>query len=333
MKIAVLGPTGLVGVELVRFLLEHPEVSHIDLFSSSKSDFQLGQLYPHLSAIKDLELKPLEIKEITGYDFVFFATPHGISQSLLPLIEPSVGKIIDLSADFRIKDKASYQRYYNQEHKAFDLVKQFAYGLPELHKDEIVSSRFVATPGCYSTAAILALYPLAKNGLIKSTPVVNGLSGISGAGLKLDENYLFSVANENVRPYSPINHRHVAEMTQELGCDVIFCPHLVPMTRGILITCYVSCFLNNDELIEIYKDSYQSEPFVKIVENFPATKDVQGTNNCHLKVSGEENLEVTIIFAAIDNLGKGAAGQAIQCFNLMAGFKQELGLTKVGLWP
>jgi N-acetyl-gamma-glutamyl-phosphate reductase len=337
MKLGLVGATGLTGVELTRLFYSHPYIEDFDLFSSSEGNdgIEIADLYPHLKALKGKKLKLFSPEVLKNYDFVFLATPHGVSQEIMPQLITNVGKIIDLSADFRIKDHNQYSYYYGKEHKCFELVNQFSYGLPEIYREEIKLAKYIAVPGCYSTAVILALYPLARNNLVEGPAFINGLSGVSGAGLKLDSSYLFSVVNEGLKPYSiKNNHRHIAEMTQELKIPLVFCPHLIPMTRGILISCYVALKEGfKDSVIDVFKNAYLNEPFIKLVDKEVSTKDVLYTNNCMINVSLVESSKFIIIFSVIDNLIKGAAGQALQCFNLMAGFKEEAGLLEVGPWP
>lgn len=342
-RVGIINVTGYAGVELARILCRHPEVKLTSVTGRSAAGQRLSQVFPHLAAI-DLPIT----EELGEVDLIFSALDHKVSaERLLPYIRAGV-PVVDLSADFRLKSAAEYQQWYAVEHPEPDRLKEAVYGLTELHREEVASSKLVANPGCYPTGAILALAPAMKAGLIQGDIIVDGKSGVSGAGRSLKLNTLFSEANESVSAYSLDGHRHYPEITQELGrlnprtrLSVTFLPHLIPMTRGILSSCYASLVpgklgpgkAGKGELIELYRSFYQGSPFVKITTEPPATKYTLGSNDCLIHPTIDSRTNRLIVVSAIDNLVKGAAGAAVQNMNVMLGFPEAAGLEQPALYP
>ena len=280
-------------------------------------------------------------------DLAFSALPHKASaEAILPLLEKNI-RVIDISADFRLKDSKAYETWYDFTHPAPQLLQNAVYGLPELHREEIRSAKVIANPGCYPTGAILALAPAVREGIIESGIIVDGKSGLSGAGRSLTLTTHFTEANENACAYALSGHRHFPEISQELSSltsttlDITFLPHLIPMTRGILSSCYAkvkSSSIADDEkgkeqLIKLYRNFYKNEPFVRVVDNSPQTKQTWGTNLCLIHPTVDQRTGRLIVISAIDNLIKGAAGQAIQNMNLMMGFPEIMGLESFAVYP
>ena len=270
---------------------------------------------------------------LTGVDIIFAALPHGESQKLAPAILASGIPFVDLGADFRLDDAAAYQTWYGHAHQAPELLGKFVYGIPELNRDAIRGAKAVAAAGCYATAAIIALKPLVEAGLIApDSIIVDAASGVSGAGRELKEATAFNTVDGSFGAYGLLNHRHTAEMEMALGNQLLFTPHLAPMTRGILATCYGTATGQSDPLA-ILRATYTDEPFVHVTADPPATKWVSGANGCQVTARHDERTGRVLALAAIDNLGKGAAGQMIQCANLMLGLDETAGLSACGVYP
>ena len=350
-RAAVINATGYVGAELVRLLAPHPRVELVSVTGRSEVGKRLPQVFPHLWTV-DL---PITADVEGEVDVIFSALPHAASaERLAPYIEQGV-PVIDTSADFRLYDEATYAGWYG-EHPTPELLAQSVYGLPELHREAIAEARLVGVPGCYPTSAILALAPLAAQGWLDGRTVVDAKSGVSGAGRALKLTSHFSEVDSSFSAYGLSGHRHHPEMVQELSqiqdsadgageageVGVTFVPHLVPMTRGILATCYPSLregALSGEpgERIErlrsIYEDFYADAPFVHVAESPPSTKQTLGANACLVYPTVDPlSGEVTVV-SVIDNLVKGAAGGAVQCFNLMFGIPEDVGLSKIGVYP
>jgi N-acetyl-gamma-glutamyl-phosphate reductase len=270
---------------------------------------------------------------LDGIDLVFAALPHGHSQRIAASILDEGIPFVDLGADFRLNDAAAYERWYGHAHEAPELLDRFVYGTPELNRDAIRNAKAVAAAGCYATTAILALNPLVGAGLVKpDTLIVDAASGVSGAGREAKEATGFSTVDGSFSAYGLLNHRHTAEMEMAIGGRVLFTPHLAPMTRGILATCYGDATGPSDPL-QVLRDAYSNEPFVHVTDQPPATKWVTGSNGVHLTARYDERTGRVLALSAIDNLGKGAAGQMIQCANLMLGLDETAGLTTIGVYP
>jgi N-acetyl-gamma-glutamyl-phosphate reductase len=329
---AILGASGFVGAELLRLCAGHPALRPVRLFGDSQAGEALGDVHPHLAlAYPGAGIERFEASALDGIGLVFAALPHGESQAVAPAILARGIKLVDLGADFRLDDAAAYERWYQEPHRAPELLDRFVYGIPELHRAAIAGASAVAAAGCYPTAAILALKPLL--GLIDPDTInVSAASGVSGAGKKANESTHFNTVDENFTAYGLLSHRHTAEMEMALGGTILFTPHLAPMNRGILATCTAMSRGPCDPL-EALRAAYAGEPFVHVSERSPSTKWTLGSNAVHLTARYDERTGRVLAIAALDNLVKGAAGQMIQCANLMLGLDEGAGLARVGVWP
>ena len=332
-RTAILGASGYVGGELLRCLAAHPEFAPAKLYGDSKAGQPLGAVHPHLAAAyPDAAVEKFE-GDLSGIGLVFAALPHGKSQEVAPAILGSGVPFVDLGADFRLDDAAAYEAWYGHAHQAPDLLGAFVYGIPELNREAIRGAKAVAAAGCYATAAILALKPLVDAGLVKpGSIIVDAASGVSGAGRELKEATAFNTVDGSFSAYGLLSHRHTAEMEMALGGAVLFTPHLAPMSRGILATCYSEAAGQSDPL-EVLRAAYAGEPFVHVTAEPPATKWVSGSNGAQVTARHDERTGRILAIAAIDNLGKGAAGQMIQCANLMLGLDEGAGLSACGVYP
>lgn len=329
-NVAIVGATGYTGLELSRLLLSHPNVEITHLYANSNSGAVYSDIYPQFKNQLDLKLETFDPKAVPVVDILFLAVPHAQSHQYMADIYTQMVRVVDLSADFRLSNAAEFERYYNVEHSSPDLLSSVVYGLPELFYKEIQQAKCVANPGCYATSIILALFPLLKNYTVKGSLIVDAKSGVSGAGRGLKLNTLFCEASESFTPYSTGTHRHTAEVEEILDNSVFFSPHLVPMNRGILSSIYLQTNESVDEetLKQLYKSFYSNASFVNIVDKFPSTKHVQGSNMCLINISIIKGQ--IVIYSVIDNLLKGAAGQAVQNMNIMLGLDEGTGLSKVG---
>jgi N-acetyl-gamma-glutamyl-phosphate reductase len=336
-KVAVLGASGYAGAELLRLLGGHPEFEVTYATGDSAVGSLVADSYPNLAAAyPDLVYEAVDVEQAAAHDLVFLALPHGASGEVVPQLVGRVGGIVDLGADFRLRDAAAYPQWYGEEHPAPELLSQFVHGIPELYRADIVGKKLVAAAGCYPTAAALALAPLVANGLIEPTGViVDAASGVSGAGKVPKANTHFNTVDEDFTAYGLLNHRHTPEMEQATGAQILFTPHLAPMNRGILATCYArpSGNLSTDELMAALHATYDDEPFVVVSERSPSTKATLGSNAAHLTARVDGRTGWAVVICAIDNLGKGAAGQMVQCANLVAGLPEATGLTTIGVYP
>jgi len=332
-RTAILGASGYVGGELLRLIAAHPELAPAKLYGDSKAGQALGSVHPHLAATyPDAAFEKFD-GSLDGIDLIFAALPHGHSQQLGASILDSGIPFVDLGADFRLDDAATYERWYGHAHEAPELLGRFVYGIPELNRVAIKNAKAVAAAGCYATAAILALKPLVDAGLVKpGSLIVDAASGVSGAGREAKEATSFSTVDGSFSAYGLLNHRHTAEMEMALGGSVLFTPHLVPMTRGILATSYGEATGPCDPL-NMLRNAYAAEPFVRVTDQPPATKWVSGSNGVQLTARYDKRTGRVLALSAIDNLGKGAAGQMIQCANLMLGLDETAGLTTIGVYP
>jgi len=332
-RTAILGASGYVGGELLRLIAAHPELAPAKLYGESKAGQPIGAVHPHLAAIyRDAVFEKFD-GSLDGVDLVFAALPHGHSQRLAASILDSGISFVDLGADFRLDDAVTYERWYGHAHEAPELLGRFVYGIPELNREAIKSAKAMSAAGCYATAAILALKPLVDAGLVKpDSLIVDAASGVSGAGREAKESTGFSTVDGSFSAYGLLNHRHTAEMEMAIGGTVLFTPHLVPMTRGILATCYGEATGQSDPLA-VLRDAYAVEPFVHVTDQPPATKWVSGSNGAQITARYDERTGRVVALSAIDNLGKGAAGQMIQCANLMLGLDETAGLTTIGVYP
>ena len=342
-RAAVVGGSGYTGAELLRLLAGHPEIEVVHVTADSNAGRPVTELYPSLAqAYPHLDYEAFEPAAVDGVDVVFLGLPHGESQRLVPELVGRVAHVVDLAADFRLPAGA-YEQWYGHAHGAPELLGRFAFGMPELFRAEITPETHVAAPGCYPTASALALAPLLAMGFVEPTGiVVDAASGVSGRGRGLSAPSLFSEANENVAAYGLLTHRHTGEIEHTLahvyGADVqvLFTPHLVPMTRGILATAYArpaTTGLTSARLLDAYAEYYAGEPFVSVSETPPATKATLGSNACHVTVRYDDRTGTVLALGAIDNLVKGASGQAIQAANIVLGLPEPMGLPAIGLMP
>ncbi len=333
-KIAVIGASGFTGVELVKLLKNHPKLEKIDLYSFNNAGKKIKDFSSELAGYDDI-LKDFSKIIFNDYDLIFFACPNGTVMNAYKDMKDSKARIIDLAADYRLDDEQLWEKYYEQKHKSPEILSEAVYGLTEINRYKIKDAKIVANPGCYPTAAILALYPLLKYSLIKEDRIIiDAKSGYSGAGREKIESGLNKKIKNNFMPYNFYNHRHFPEITQELNkaannkVSIIFSPHILPIYRGILETIYVDLKsgLNHEDIIKIYKDFYKNEIFIKINESgFTNISDVINTNNIKISFHLGEKNNLTII-SAIDNLLKGAAGQAVQNMNVMFGYDELIAL-------
>jgi len=339
-KAGIINVTGYIGAELARLLCQHPQVELTAVTGRSAAGQKLGDVFPYLNGLG----YSIKAKLDSDIDVAFSAMPHKTSVDVVPPLLKQGIKVIDVSADFRLKDASEYPKWYGFTHPSPELSKEAAYGLPELHRDEIVSASLVANPGCYSTGAILALAPIVKEGLIYPDIIVDSKSGVSGAGRTLSLLSHYSEANENTIAYSLEGHRHLPEIEQELemlnpelSLSITFVPHLVPMTRGILSSCYAkltdSCQLSVDSLNQLYREFYKDAPFVRVTNKPPQTKHAWGNNFCFIYPTIDLKTDRLIVISCLDNLLKGGAGQAVQNMNLMFGFPETMGLEMLAVYP
>jgi N-acetyl-gamma-glutamyl-phosphate reductase len=336
-RTAILGASGYAGGELLRLCAGHPALRPQILFGDSKAGRSLGEVHPHVApAYPGLSIEAFDEAALDGVELVFAALPHGHSQAIAPAILERGIKFVDLGADFRLSDPADYARWYGEPHRAPGLLGRFVTGIPEIHREALRSAAAVAAPGCYPTAAILALKPLVDAGLVKpGSIIVDAASGVSGAGRALKEATSFNHAEGSFSAYGLLNHRHTAEMEQALGSAILFTPHLAPMARGILATCYAEAAapMAADEPLRALRAAYAQEPFVHVTAEPPATKWTAGSNSVHVTARYDERTGRLLAIAALDNLVKGAAGQMIQCANLMLGLDEASGLPSCGVFP
>jgi N-acetyl-gamma-glutamyl-phosphate reductase len=344
-KVGVIGAGGYAGAVLIGILLEHPGAELVWISSEpAHKGKKLSELYPSFRRITDLAcLDPLPKSELPKTDLVFLGVPHGLAMDFVPEIRKAGKRVIDLSADYRFPDKAVYEKWYIP-HKGADYLKETVYGLPELYKEKIKKSLLVGNPGCYPTASILGAAPLVAKGLIDtSNIIVDAKSGVSGAGRGLSIGTHFTECNEGMSAYKVFTHRHVAEVDCELSnlagknITTTFVPHLIPMNRGILASIYGKLIkkISQEELIKLYKEFYRESPFVRVLEgdDLPSTKHVYATNNCDIAVRVSEQGDKVVVISVIDNLVKGASGQAVQNMNLMCGLPEDAGLNKIAIFP
>ncbi len=331
-NVAIFGGSGFVGGELFRFCAGHPQLCVTQIFGDSRAGLPLDVVHPHLGPVGSaLTVEAYEPAALDGIGLMFAALPHGRSQQIAPDILERGIPFVDLGADFRLGDADAYQQWYGEPHQAPELLGRFVYGIPELHRQAIAAAPAVAAAGCYPTAAILALKPLL--GLIEPGSIlVDAASGVSGAGKGLKEETHFNTVDGNFTAYGLLNHRHTAEMEMELGGPLLFTPHLAPMNRGILATCYATAKAPCDPLA-VLAEAYAGEPFVHVSERPPSTKWTFGSNAVHLTARYDPRTGRILALAALDNLVKGAAGQMVQCANLMLGYDETAGLTVAGVWP
>lgn len=344
-KVGIIGATGYTGNELVRLLSGHKEVEIVWLGSQSYVDKKYSEVYQNFFQIIDDKCLDDNIIELANTaDLIFTAIPHGFASALIKEEVLSKTKIIDLSADFRLKDIQIYQDWYEVKHDSPSLIEEAIYGLCEINREDIKKARLIANPGCYPTCSTLSIYPLAKEGLIDmNTLIIDAKSGVSGAGRGAKIDNLYCEVNENIKAYSVSSHRHIPEIEEQLGyaagqdVTINFTPHLVPMNRGILTTAYASLNkdVSYDQVKELYDKYYSNEKFVRVLNEgvFPQTKWVEGSNYLDINFKIDKRTNRIIIIGAIDNLVKGAAGQAVQNMNIMFGLDESTGLKHIPMLP
>jgi len=343
-KIGIAGATGYTGLELIRLLAGHPEVEFTVLTSETFQGQNIAEVFPSLNGVVDIKLRPLDDSITKDCSVLFLALPHIAVMDKLPVYLQADCKLIDLSADYRLKDSESYSDWYSVSHTHPELLEQAVYGLPELHRQAIQTARFIANPGCYPTSVILALAPLLKTGWVDLSSIISdSKSGVSGAGRKPSLSTHYAEVNEGISPYGLAGHRHTPEMEQELSAlagkpvRLTFSPHLVPMTRGMLSTVYINLNepISDEKLVDHYRSFYKDEYFVRVLNpgKFASSQHVRSSNFCDIGLKVDSRNQRLIITSALDNLIKGASGQAIQNMNIMLGLDEKMGLTAPATFP
>ncbi|MCU0259492.1 MAG: N-acetyl-gamma-glutamyl-phosphate reductase [Ilumatobacteraceae bacterium] len=337
LRAAIVGASGFTGAELLRLLAQHPHLDVVALQGDTSAGSRLADLHPGLAtAMGDRTIGPVDVDALDGIDVVFLGLPHEASLELAPALVDRVRCVVDLSAAFRLRDASQYPRYYGFEHDQPGLLAEAVYGLPERYRTALREARLVATPGCYVTAATLAVEPLVSAGLIDPTAViVDAASGVSGAGRAATPTTAFCTVDENLTAYGLLDHRHTPEMEQETGATVLFTPHLAPMNRGILATCYGRPLgaATTDDALAVLRDRYAGETFVAVTDGIPGTKATLGSNTAILTARVDQRTGHVIAIAALDNLCKGASGGALQSANVALGLPEAAGLPRVGVAP
>lgn len=343
-KVGIVGGTGYTGVELLRLLAVHPQVQLTAITSRKEDGLPVADMYPSLRGRVNLSFSAPDKVDLTKCDVVFFATPHGVAMAQAPVLLKAGVKVIDLAADFRIKDLSVFEKTYKIAHTAPQLIDEAVYGLPELNRDDIKGANLIANPGCYPTTMQLGFVPLLKAGLIDAGNLIADCkSGVSGAGRKAEIGLLFSESSDNFKAYGVSGHRHTPETVAQLQrfskdkVNLIFTPHLVPMIRGMHATLYARLTkeISNEELQKLFEDAYQDQPFVDVMPwgSHPETRSTRGANVLRLALHRPDNGNTVIVLVAQDNLVKGASGQAVQCMNLMFGLEEGAGLNNIALLP
>ncbi len=338
-KVGIIGASGYTGVELLRLAAGHPRFDIAYATGGTQAGTPAASLYPALTAAyPDLVFDEWDPARADGLDLVFLGLPHEASMAIASDLVGRVGCVVDLSAAYRLKDASLYPRWYGFEHDQPDLLARAVYGLPELHRDELPGAELIATPGCYVTAATLALAPLVRAGVIdRHGVIVDAASGVSGAGRSPKHGSLFCTVDEDFTAYGLLDHRHTPEMEQETGAQILFTPHLAPMNRGILATCYArpaqGTAPTTADLLAVLAAAYRDEPFVVVRPSPPSTKATLGSNAVHLSARHDERTGYVVVLCALDNLAKGASGGAVQAANVALGLPEAMGLAKVGLYP
>lgn len=342
-RVAIIGASGFTGAELLRLCAGHPDLEVAVATGDSMAGTGIAELYPSLAgSYGGTEFVPYDDSTVSGCDLAFLGLPHGTSQALVPELRGQVKHIVDLAADFRLDDPALYPLWYSDDHRAPELLDEFVYGLPELFRDSVSGAELIAAPGCYVTASALALAPLVASGLVEPTGIiVDAASGVSGAGRAPKSDNTFCAVDEDFTAYGLLNHRHTPEIEMAVArhagepVEVLFTPHLAPMNRGILATCYArpTGAATTADAMSVLHDGYESEPFIVVSERSPSTKATLGSNSVHITARVDERTGWVIAIAALDNLVKGASGQAVQCANLALGLDEPAGLPISGLYP
>ena len=341
-RAGIVGGTGYTGVELLRILALHPEVEVAVVTSRADAGTRVDAVYPSLRGVINILFTAPELETLAHCDVVFFATPNGTAMLMAEQLLARGVKVIDLSADFRLKNAAEWSHWYGMEHACPELIAEAVYGLPEIHREAIKQARLVACAGCYPTAVQLGFLPLLENGLINvSNLIADVKSGVSGAGRKAELTGLMSEVGESFKAYGVSGHRHLPEITQGLSLaagksvNLTFVPHLTPMSRGIHATLYSQLTASVDDIQALYEQRYQHETFVDVLPRgaHPSTRDVRGSNNCQIAIHQPQGGNTIVVLSVIDNLVKGASGQAVQVMNLLFNLPEDLGLRILALYP
>ena len=341
-KVGVVGGTGYTGVELLRLLVGHPQAELVAITSRSEAGKPVSELFPNLRGCLDLAFSAPDIAQLSACDLVFFATPNGTAMGMTPQLLEAGVRVIDLAADFRLRQADQWEQWYGMPHACPQLLEQAVYGLPEVNRDAIAKAQLVANPGCYPTAVQLGFLPLLEAGLISREQLIaDTKSGVSGAGRKAATGSLLCEASENFKAYGVAGHRHLPEIRQGLEAasdapvGLTFVPHLTPMIRGIHATLYAQLLNTGEDLQTLFETRYRDEPFVDVLPagSHPETRSVRGANYCRIAVHVPQQGNTVVVLSVIDNLVKGAAGQAVQNMNIMFGFQEQAGLADIALLP
>ncbi|MCU1392723.1 MAG: argC [Ilumatobacteraceae bacterium] len=338
-RVGILGASGYTGAELLRLAASHPDYEVVVATGDTQAGTKASALYPSLAVrYPNLVFSAFDEDVAKGLDLVFLGLPHEASMELAPKLVGTVGCVVDLSAAYRLKDASLYPRWYGFSHDQPEMLAEAVYGLPELYRNDLKGARLVATPGCHVTAASLALQPLVAQGLIETSGIiVDNATGITGAGRALKQGSMFCTVDENFEAYGLLDHRHTPEIEQVVGAQVLFTPHLAPMNRGILSTCYARPAAGSDvstgSLLAALQHAYADEPFVVVREESPSTKATLGSNAVHLTARHDPRTGWVMVICALDNLTKGASGGAVQAANVALGIDETAGLTSVGVYP
>ena len=344
-QVGIVGGTGYTGVELLRILVNHPDAEVVAITSRAEEGVRVDELYPNLRGHLDIRFSHPDVRLLAKCDVVFFATPHNVAMKMMPELLAMGTRVIDLSADYRIRDAALWSHWYGEPHACPDLLQEAVYGLPEFNREAIASAQLVACPGCYPTSVQLGFLPLLQQNLINRWRLIaNSASGTSGAGRQAKLDSLHSEVSDSFKAYGVKGHRHLPEIEQGLGdiagddVDLTFVPHLLPIVRGIHSTLYsqlINPGISLEELQSIYEDRYSDEPFVDVLPlgSHPQTRMVKGANNCRIAIHRPQNRDTLVVLSVIDNLVKGASGQAVQNMNIMLGLAETAGLETVALIP
>ena len=341
-KVGIVGGTGYTGVELLRLLATHNEAEVVVITSRVECGRRVDDLFPNLRGYYDLVFQEPDVGTLAGCDIVFFATPHNVAMNLVPELLAAGARVVDLSADYRIRDADVWSRWYGEAHASPELLAEAVYGLPELNREKIIGARLVACPGCYPTSVQLGFLPLLSRGLVDTQHLIaSSASGVSGAGRQPKIDNLLSETADSFKAYGVNGHRHLPEIEQGLSdiaaqqVHVTFVPHLLPIVRGIHSTLFAQLRSEGENLQALYEDWYAQEPFVDVLPAgiFPQTRTVKGANRCQISVAQPQGRSTVVVMVTIDNLVKGASGQAVQNMNIMLGLNEQAGLHHIGLLP
>lgn len=341
-KVGIVGGTGYTGVELLRLLAAHADAEVVAITSRAECGRRVDDLFPNLRGHYDLAFSEPDVQLLAACDVVFFATPHNVAMNLVPELLAADARVIDLSADYRLRDAELWSHWYGESHASPELLAEAVYGLPELNREKIASARLVACPGCYPTSVQLGFMPLLARGLVDPKHLIaSSASGVSGAGRQAKIDNLLSEASDSFKAYGVTGHRHLPEIEQGLSdiaqqpVELTFVPHLLPIVRGIHSTLFARLGDNSVDVQALYEDWYADEPFVDVLPAgvFPQTRTVKGANRCQLSIAVPQQRDTVVVMATIDNLVKGASGQAVQNMNIMLGLEETAGLQQIGLLP